>query len=94
MKTLREDYSGQEVSKMLLEEFDPAETAVINPWNIIEPVEGMPKIAIACYAQATFLRMVEELDAVVIAQTSSANGIKPVYRAVHKGLELARRIKG
>lgn len=52
---------------MLLEEFDPAKTAVINPWDIIKPVEGMPKIAIACYAQTTFLRMVEELGAVMIA---------------------------
>ncbi|MDD6326252.1 MAG: hypothetical protein PUA72_11850 [Lachnospiraceae bacterium] len=54
----------------------------------------MPKIAIACYAQTTFLRMVEELDAVMIARTSSDNGIKPVYHAVYQGLELARRIKG
>lgn len=74
---------------MILEEFDSAKTAVINPWNIIEPVEGMPQIAIACYAKTTFDRMAEELGAKVIAQTCSANGVKPVYSARYKDVEVA-----
>ena len=74
---------------MILEEFDTSMTAVINPWNIVEPVEGIPQVAIACYAQTTFERIVGELGAEIIAQASSANGIKPVYKANYKDTDIA-----
>lgn len=74
---------------MILEEFDASKTAVINPWNIIEPVEGMPEVAIACYACTTFERIVDELEAGVIAQTSTANGMKPIYKARYKDTDAA-----
>ncbi len=74
---------------MILEEFDASKTAVINPWNIIEPVEGMPEAAIACYACTTFERIVDELEADVIAQTSTANGMKPIYKARYKDTDAA-----
>lgn len=74
---------------MILEEFDVSKTAVINPWNIIEPVEGMPEAAIACYACTTFERIVDELEADVIAQTSTANGMKPIYKARYKDTDAA-----
>lgn len=74
---------------MILEEFDASKTAVINPWNIIKPVEGMPEAAIACYACSTFERIVDELEAGVIAQTSTANGMKPIYKARYKDTDVA-----
>ena len=74
---------------MILTEFDPAKRAVINPEDIIKPVDGMPKIAIACYANATFERMIQELDAKKIASAYNANGEQPVYYAEYKGLEIA-----
>lgn len=74
---------------MILEEFDASKTAVINPWNLIEPVDGMPDVAIACYAYTAFERIVDELEAGVIAQTSSANGMKPIYKARYKDTDVA-----
>lgn len=74
---------------MILEEFDTSLTAVINPWNIIKPVEGIPRVAVACYSHVTFERIVGELGAHIIAETSSANGIKPIYKAKYKDTEVA-----
>lgn len=74
---------------MVLTEFDPAKKAFINPEDIIKPVEGMPEVAIACYSNTTFERMLGELDAEMIATTSTANGVKPVYRANYKGVPVA-----
>lgn len=74
---------------MILTEFDPAKKAVINPEDIIKPVEGMPEVAVACYSCMTFGRMIGELDAEIIAETNTANGVKPVYKAIYKGVETA-----
>ena len=74
---------------MILTEFDPAKRAVINPDDIIAPVEGMPEVAIACYSYITFQRMLEGLGGKELASSGTANGVKPVYRAVYKGTEVA-----
>lgn len=74
---------------MILTQFDPIKKAVVNPEDIITPVEGMPEVAVACYSHVTFERMIEELDAAIIAETSTANGVKPVYKAVYKGTDVA-----
>lgn len=74
---------------MILTEFDPARKAVINPEDLVQPVEGMPQVAVACYSDTTFERMLGELDAELIAQTSTANGVRPVYRVRYRGIEAA-----
>ena len=74
---------------MLLDEFDPSKTAVINPWDLIKEIDQIPKTAIACYSHITFERIVAELQAEIIAETSTANGKKPIYRAKYKGSELS-----
>ncbi len=74
---------------MILEEFDKEKNAVINPKDFIQPVIGIPKVAVACYSNTTFERMIGELPVECIAQTSSANGIKPVYKATYRNKEIA-----
>ncbi|MDE5820086.1 MAG: nucleoside phosphorylase [Lachnospiraceae bacterium] len=74
---------------MILTEFDPSKKAVINPEDIITPVEGMPEVAVACYSHMTFERMIGELDAEVIAETSNANGVDLIYKAAYKGIHVA-----
>ena len=74
---------------MVLTEFDPVQKAVINPEDIIEPVAGMPEIAVACYSNTTFERMIAELDAEVITTTKNANGVTPIYSAQYKGVKVA-----
>lgn len=79
---------------MILTEFDPIKKAIINPSDFINPVEGMPKVAVTCYANITFERMIDELKAEVIASTSTANGVVPVYKTVYKGMEMALFMNG
>ena len=74
---------------MILTEFDPAKKALINPEDIIKPVEGMPEVAVSCYSSLTFERMVSELNADIVAVTGTANGVSPVYRSKYKGIEVA-----
>lgn len=74
---------------MILEQFDSSKSAIINPWDILKPVEGIPKVAIACYAHTTFERIIRELDAQIIAQSSWANGVSLIYKARYKNKDIA-----
>lgn len=74
---------------MILNEFDPLKNAVINPWDIVHPVDGMPKVAVSCFSNITFDRMISELDTQVIAWSGCANGQTPIYRTCYKGIEVA-----
>ena len=74
---------------MVLEEFDNSKTAVINPTDIIVPVEGMPKVAVTCFARMTFERLLKELKGEQIAESHVANMIIPVYKASYQGLDVA-----
>lgn len=74
---------------MLLEEFDPERRAVINPDQVIKPVENMPEVAVTCFSRRTFERMLEDLDTEIIAWNGTANGEKSIYRAVYKGVPIA-----
>ena len=74
---------------MLLEEFDPERRAVINPDQVVKPVENMPEVAVNCFSRKTFERMLEDLDTEIITWNGTANGEEPVYRAVYKGMPIA-----
>lgn len=74
---------------MILTEFDINKIAVLNPYDIVNPVEGMPKVAVTCYAKETFERMLAGFEAEQIASTSTANGIIPIYKVTYKGVEMA-----
>jgi len=74
---------------MILTEFDPNKIAVINPHDLLSTVEGMPKIAVTCYAKETFERMLAGFEAEQIASTSTANGIVSIYKVTYKGVEIA-----
>lgn len=74
---------------MILTEFDPEKIALINPENIVKPVDDMPEAAVCCYSCVTFERMIGELDAEVIATTSTANRVIPIYQAQYRGVRVA-----
>lgn len=74
---------------MILTEFDPAKTAVINPENLIKPVEGMPEVAVACYSKETFDRILGEMNTKIVAATSTANGETPIYMTDYKHRKIA-----
>lgn len=74
---------------MILSQFDPERKAVINPQDIIALVDDMPETVVACYSRDTFERMAKELNVRKIAQIGNANGIKPVYRGIYRGIWVA-----
>ncbi|MCR5368334.1 MULTISPECIES: hypothetical protein [Eubacterium] len=45
---------------MVLEEFSKEKDSIINPWNFIEKLPGVPKVAISCYSFVTFDRMLAD----------------------------------
>lgn len=74
---------------MILEEFDENKLAVINAFDIINPIDGFPKIAVSCFARATFNRLVTQLKGVKITSTSIANMEIPIYKVNYNGIEVA-----
>jgi len=74
---------------MILEEFDFESEAVINPCDCIQPVLGMPKLAVTCYSYKTFGRMLEKVGGEQIAVIKNANGENPVYKTSYKDKEIA-----
>lgn len=75
---------------MLLEEFDPSETAIFNPDMVFQPVEGMPKVAVSCFSTVTFQRMLALFPAAEqIAEIKCASSVYPVYRVLVKGAPVA-----
>lgn len=74
---------------MLLEEFDSNRNAVINAFDIIQPIKNFPKIAVSCFSRITFDRLVKELNGVPIASTGTANMNIPIYRVIYNGIEMA-----
>lgn len=72
---------------MLLHEFDPSPTAVINP---PPPVAGCPKVAVSCFERSTFERMLERLGGgEELFLLKKANMLTPVYRTRYKATEIA-----
>lgn len=74
---------------MILEEFDQALEAVINPWNTVHKRPDFPKVGVSCFARVTFGRMLQELGGQIIAESYVANMIIPIYQVEYRGMELA-----
>jgi len=80
---------------MLLDEFDPAETAIFNPAMVFDPVPGMPKVAVSCFSYVTFDRMLALFpDAEQIAELKCACQRFPVYKVRYRDAELALYLSG
>ncbi|MCR5055093.1 MAG: nucleoside phosphorylase [Lachnospiraceae bacterium] len=74
---------------MLLEEFDPSKEAVINPCMIHDKIPGFPETIVSAFSLMLFDRIVEFLDAEIIAYYNDVDGDKPVYKATYKGIDVA-----
>jgi uridine phosphorylase len=73
---------------MLLEEFDPNKNAVINAFDMVQTVDGFPKIAVSCFSHITFDRLIKELNGVLITSTGTANMDIPIYKVIYNGIEI------
>lgn len=74
---------------MILKEFDKDMFGLINPSDIVSKIEGFPEVGISCFSKKLLDKVVENFDATVIAEISSANGRIPVYKINYKGTDVA-----
>lgn len=74
---------------MLLNEFDPAYHAVIDPDAIFRAVPDFPETVVSIFSHQLFHLMVEMLDGKVIAETHDVDGIWPVYEVMYNGKRFA-----
>ena len=74
---------------MLLDQFDPADRAVINPDYIHKPIDDFPETIVSIFSHNLFDSMVEALDGIQIAETHDVDGVWPVYEVTFKGKRLA-----
>ena len=73
---------------MLLEEFDPNRSAVVNPWGVVKRQIGFPQVAVSCFSKITFEKLVNELEGVLIATIFVANMDIPIYKVTYKDVEI------
>lgn len=75
---------------MLLTEFDPTKSAVIDPQLITEPVEGFPDVTISIFSRKLFQRVLALFpDARELCCLHSATALSPVYEVVYEGERFA-----
>ncbi len=65
---------------MILREFDPTETAIINPSEVRNPVKNMPKVAIACYAYKIIDAILDMFEYDIISFMTTSSESRPVYK--------------
>lgn len=74
---------------MILEEFDSSKDAIINPWNLIAKMEGIPKVAVTCFSRLTFERISMLVDRMEEITSLGLASIRiPVYKALFRGTEI------
>ncbi len=74
---------------MLLEEFDSARSAVINPDMIHIPIPDFPETVVSIFHHSLFERIRTFLGGTVIAQTRDVDGVWPVYEVTYRGKRFA-----
>lgn len=71
----------------IIKDFDEAKTAIINPEDFIQKIEGFPKIAIATFSNRITEKVLQTYNPEVITYLY-ANTI-PIYKLNYKGVDIA-----
>ena len=74
---------------MLLKEFDSNKIAVINPSDLIKRNDDMPEVAIACFSDILFNKIVDGGKCIEIGKLHNTNGYKSIYEIEYKGCRFA-----
>lgn len=70
---------------MILEEFDPSKTAVINPDMIVKKIENFPDVTVSCFSRRLFEKLLSFFKPEPIGESHSATGVVPIYKVEYKG---------
>ena len=74
---------------MLLEQFDPAIHAVIDPDMIFKPIPDFPETVISIFSHQLFSAVLNFLGGRKIAETHDVDGVWPVYEVEYNGHRFA-----
>ncbi len=74
---------------MLLNEFDPAREAVINPDIVFKPVPDFPETVVSIFSHHLFDKIKAFLGGTPIAQTKDVDGIWSIYEVTYHGKRFA-----
>ncbi len=75
---------------MLLTEFDPTRSAVIDPAAIHAPVEDFPAVTVSCFSRQLFAALLELFEKKrIIGVVHMATALHPVYEVIYKGRRFA-----
>lgn len=74
---------------MLLEQFDEAKEAIIEPSMVHHSVAGFPETVVSIFSHKLFHKIVDYLGGTVIAKTKDVDGIWPVYTVNYKNRRFA-----
>lgn len=69
---------------MILEEFDPSHSAVINPDMIVKRIDGFPDVTVSCFSRHLFANLLAFFDPEQIGESHSATGVVPIYKVKYK----------
>ena len=74
---------------MILEEFDPSRSAVIDPDMVTEQVTDFPEVTVSCFSKLLFDEVLSFFDARYLCSFCCATGTMPVYEVRYKGERFA-----
>lgn len=69
---------------MILEEFDPSKSSVINPDMIVEKIKDFPEITVSCFSHHLFKKLLDFFEPEQIGESHSATGVVPIYNVTYK----------
>ena len=68
--------------------FDKDKDAIINPWNMVDKVENMPDIAIACFSKSLFDKIISGFNCKEISRLKNTNGDNIIYEIEYRDIEI------
>lgn len=74
---------------MILEEFDPCKSAVINAEMVVSKIADFPEVTVSCFSKQLFDAVLSYFEPKLITRLHSATGISPVYEIDYKGKRIA-----
>ena len=69
--------------------YDKDNNAIINPCDMVDKVENMPNVAIACFSRTLFDKVVSGFNGVEIARLKNTNGDNIIYEIEYNNKKIA-----
>lgn len=72
----------------LINDFDKNKKAIINPEDIFEKNDIMPKLMISCFTKSVIDKLASRKNVEIVWMNNSANGAFPIYKTIYKNQEI------